>query len=108
MEITKHEKILRHDSTALLVVDIQERILKVINEFERVVENSLKLIKGFQILELPVLYTEQYPKGLGPTVSELREVLVGSPVEKTTFSCSGAKRLFPNLIESDITVPIFS
>jgi hypothetical protein len=68
MEIKRHEKILKRNSTVLLVVDIQERILKVINEWERVVENSIKLIKGFQILNLPVLHTEQYPKGLGPTV----------------------------------------
>jgi nicotinamidase-related amidase len=102
VEITRHEKILKQDSTALLVIDIQERILKVINEYERVVDNSLKLIKGFKILELPVLYTEQYPKGLGPTVSDLMEVLDTSAVEKTTFSCSGADNLFPTLINSGI------
>jgi nicotinamidase-related amidase len=102
MEISRHEKILKQDSTALLVIDIQERILKVINEYERVVENSLKLIKGFQILELPVMYTEQYPKGLGPTVSELKEVLGTVALEKTTFSCSGADNLFPTLINSGI------
>jgi len=102
MEITRHEKILKQDSTALLVIDIQERILKVINEYERVVENSLKLIKGFQILELPVMYTEQYPKGLGPTTSELKKVLSTVAVEKTTFSCSGADNLFPTLINSGI------
>lgn len=102
MEITRHEKILKQDSTALLVIDIQERILKVINEYERVVDNSLKLIKGFKILEMPVLYTEQYPKGLGSTVSDLLEVLGAGAVEKTTFSCSGADNLFPTLINSGI------
>lgn len=102
MEIRRHEKILKRDSTALLVIDIQERILKVINENERVVDNALKLIKGFQILELPVLYTEQYPKGLGPTVSVLKEALGTSAAVKTTFSCSGADNLFPTLINSDL------
>lgn len=102
MEIRRHEKILKRDSTALLVIDIQERILKVINENKRVVDNALKLIKGFQILELPVLYTEQYPKGLGPTVSVLKEALGTSAAVKTTFSCSGADNLFPTLINSDL------
>ena len=102
MDIVRHEKILKQDSTALLVIDIQERILKVINEYERVVENATKLIKGFQILELPVFYTEQYPKGLGPTVVELKEVLNTNVIEKTTFSCSGADNLFSTLINSDI------
>ena len=102
MEITRHEKILKQDSTALLVIDIQERILKVINEYERVVDNSLKLINGFKILEMPVLYTEQYPKGLGSTVSDLLEVLGTGAVEKTTFSCSGADNLFSTLINSGI------
>jgi len=102
MEIRRHEKILRRDSTALLIIDIQEKILKVINESELVVENSIKLIKGFQIFKLPVLYTEQYPKGLGPTVIEIKEVLGTSATVKTTFSCSGADNLFPTLINSDI------
>lgn len=103
MEIKRHEKILKRDSTALLVIDIQERIIKVINEYERVVDNSIKLIKGFQILKLPVIHTEQYPKGLGPTVEKIGSVLGSSAAVKTTFSCSGADNLFSTLIKSDLS-----
>jgi nicotinamidase-related amidase len=103
MEIKRHEKILKRNSTVLLVVDIQERIIKVINEWERVIENSIKLIKGFQILNLPVLHTEQYPKGLGPTFTSISEVLGATAALKTTFSCSGADNLFHTLIKSDLS-----
>ncbi len=102
-EIKRHDKILKRNSTALLVIDIQEKIMKVINESDRVVENSIKLIKGFQILNLPVIHTEQYPKGLGHTVGKINEVLDASPALKTTFSCSGADNLFPALIKSDLS-----
>lgn len=99
----KHERVLIKENSALLVIDIQERILPVIFEFERVVQNSIKLIKGFKILDLPVYYTEQYPKGLGPTASAVKEVLIESiSVEKMSFSCSGAPGLFEDLKQRKI------
>lgn len=99
----KHERVLSRQKSALLVIDIQERILPVIFEYERVVQNSIKLIKGFKILELPVYYTEQYPKGLGPTTSAVKEVLNESiAIEKMSFSCSGAPGLFEELKKKKI------
>jgi nicotinamidase-related amidase len=99
----KHERVLRREKSALLVIDIQERILPVIFEFERVVQNSIKLIKGFKTLGLPVYFTEQYPKGLGPTSSALKEALEDSKaVEKMSFSCSGAPGLFEELKQKKI------
>ena len=65
--MNRHPKILHIENAALLVIDIQERILPVIFEHERVVDNALKLINGFKILNVPAYFTEQYPKGLGPT-----------------------------------------
>lgn len=103
MEIKKYPTALVRRNTALIVIDIQEKILKVINEFERVVDNSLKLIKGFKILNIPIYFTEQYPKGLGPTIAEIRDELKNNPIEKMTFSCSGAGDLFKELIDNDIS-----
>ncbi len=76
------------DDTALLVVDLQERLLPVIHDHERVVEQCGKLIDGAKALGLPVLATEQYPKGLGPTVEAIRERLedVACIEEKLKFS----------------------
>lgn len=94
----RHSRILKKDNSALLVIDIQERILPVIFEGGRVVQNSIKLIKGFKTLNLPVYYTEQYPKGLGPTSSIVKEALESAnAVEKMSFSCAGAPGLFDEL-----------
>lgn len=99
----KHSKLLQKENTALLIIDIQERILPVIFENERVVQNTLKLIKGFQILNLPIYYTEQYPKGLGPTENRIKEVLMNSNYyEKLSFSCYGAGNLFEEMKNKEI------
>jgi nicotinamidase-related amidase len=94
-EEKRFNKLLKTEKTCLLIIDIQKRILPVIKDYELVVENTLKLIKGFKAMGLPIYYTEQYPKGLGPTeeqiVNELDEI---KPIEKMTFSCSGAGELF--------------
>ena len=94
----RNPKILLREKTVLLVIDIQERILPVILDYERVVENTLKLINGFKILGLPIFYTEQYPKGLGPTESTIKAALGrDEAIQKMTFSCYGAGNLFADL-----------
>jgi len=94
-EIKRYFKLLQPDRTALLIIDIQERILPVINNHQMVVDNTLKLIRGFSVLSLPIYYTEQYPKGLGPTVRSIAEALGDlKPFDKMSFSCSGAGNLF--------------
>ncbi len=96
--MNRHPRILQRENAALLVIDIQERILPVILESERVVENTLKLINGFKILSVPIYYTEQYPKGLGPTESKIKSSLGNAEaIQKMTFSCSGASGLFQDL-----------
>jgi nicotinamidase-related amidase len=76
------------ENTVLLLIDFQERLFPVMYEKEKLLRNVLKLIKGIQVLEVPVIVTEQYPKGLGPTIPEIKELLPGvKPVEKTCFSC---------------------
>lgn len=90
--------ILKKETTALIIIDMQERILPVIRNFETVVDNTIKLIKGFKFLNLPVYYTEQYPKGLGHTSQKILDELSGlKAVQKLSFSCSGAVKLFDEL-----------
>jgi nicotinamidase-related amidase len=73
--------------TALLVVDIQERLLPSIWEDQRVLRECVRLVHGANLLGLPVLVTEQYRQGLGPTVAEVASLLPGiDPVQKTAFS----------------------
>lgn len=88
----------------LLVVDIQERLLPSIFEKERVVRNSVLLIRGMRILGRPILVTEQYPKGIGPTVPEIASAIQGfKPLEKVAFSAVGASGFDHAFAEMDAT-----
>ena len=90
--------ILKKETTALLIIDMQERILPFIRNYESVLENTIKLIKGFKTMQLPIYFTEQYPKGLGPTSQIILNELEGySAYQKMSFSCSGAENLFDEL-----------
>jgi len=94
-EVKRFSKLLKPEKTALLIIDIQERILPVINNHHLVVDNTVKLIKGFKVLGLPIYFTEQYPKGLGPTTRTILDELGDiKPFDKMSFSCSGAGELF--------------
>jgi nicotinamidase-related amidase len=96
--IKRFDRLLVAERAALLIIDIQERIIRVINEYETVIENTIKLIKGFKTLQIPIYYTEQYPKGLGPTVEAIQTELSGkTAIQKLSFSCSGADDLFIDL-----------
>lgn len=77
---------------ALVVVDIQEKLLPPIFEKERLVRNSQLLIRLAGILQLPVLLTTQYCKGLGPVVAEIASLLPAAKVmDKLEFSCFGSQ-----------------
>ncbi|MDP2366570.1 MAG: isochorismatase family protein, partial [Ignavibacteria bacterium] len=90
--------ILKKETTALIIIDLQERILPVIRNYETVLENTIKLIKGFKAMQLPIYFTEQYPKGLGPTSQKILDELQGySAIQKMSFSCFGAENLFDEL-----------
>jgi nicotinamidase-related amidase len=80
--------------TALLVIDVQDKLLPVILNQEAMVRNIAFLIDGARLLDIPVTATEQYPKGLGPTTAELAKRLPERP-DKTAFSCCA----IPSVIE---------
>ncbi|GMU58481.1 MAG: hypothetical protein AMXMBFR34_02440 [Myxococcaceae bacterium] len=74
---------------ALLVIDLQERLAAAMapERLERVVNRAKAAIEGAKALALPLAITEQYPKGLGPTLKPIAEAIPGfSPVEKSEFS----------------------
>lgn len=84
---------LQRDDSLLVVIDVQERLLPVIHDGDRIVQNIDRLIRGMHLLDVPVVLTEQYVKGLGPTVEPLRITLGDTsgyePIEKMCFSSSG-------------------
>ncbi len=85
----------RAGDSVLVIVDVQQRLAAAMVPAEReaVIRNSRILLQSAACLGIPALLTEQYPKGLGPTVAELAEALpAGTPrLEKTCFSCAGAE-----------------
>lgn len=82
---------LEAEHCALLVVDIQEKLLPPIFNNEQLVKNSQLLIRLAKILSIPVMATTQYKKGLGTTVPELASLLEGTPtIDKLEFSCFGS------------------
>ena len=75
-------------NTVLVAIDFQERLFPVMHDKEKLLRNVVKLIKGARVLEIPIILTEQYPKGLGPTIPEIKELLSDvKPIEKVCFSC---------------------
>ena len=83
---------LEPDQCALLVIDIQEKLLPPIWEKERMVRNSQFLIRLANILKIPALVTTQYMKGLGNTLPEIASLLPDTPpVDKLMFSCFGSE-----------------
>lgn len=91
------------DEVALIVVDMQEKLFPAIEGKEKVLENSLRVIEFCKRLEIPILVTEQYPKGLGETVPEVKQALGDHylPIPKTVFSCFGEPAFVDALRELD-------
>ena len=88
----------RRELSTLLVIDVQERLLPHIEDRDNVVKHCGRIIQSAGILGVPTVCTEQYPRGLGPTVAPLRELLGDAPVrEKLAFSCCGAEGLTDDL-----------
>jgi nicotinamidase-related amidase len=94
------ERLTRRNS-GLLVVDVQERLVPAITDHEQLVWNTRRLLDGARLFAIPCQGTEQYPAGLGPTVSPLAERLGDMPAKKD-FSACGCDTLPHAWIESGI------
>jgi nicotinamidase-related amidase len=84
----KHSKyFLNKEDAVLLLIDLQEKLMPVISSQDTVSKNVNTLIKAAQIMEIPIVLTEQYPKGLGTTLREIKQNAEGFRyVEKVQFS----------------------
>lgn len=82
--------LLRLEKSCLLIVDVQSRLLPAMTDPSSVVDNSRVLMQSAARLEVPILVSEQYPRGIGHTVPELADLLpAGGVIEKLHFSCMG-------------------
>ena len=90
-----------HQRSQLLIIDIQERLFAAMPEkpAQKVLRNTKILLEASQLLSVPILRTEQYPKGLGATHDELQDALPedNTAFEKTCFSSCGAEGIEPLL-----------
>lgn len=111
-------KLLGTDKSLLLIIDLQEKLLKAQHNKDKIQKNAVILSKAAKILGLPVIVSEQYPQGLGPTISEIRENLPEKAkyYEKKSFSCctnaafdvllkeTGRKQVIVSGVESHVCV----
>ena len=94
-----HPNVIDPEQVFLLVVDLQEGYRKALHEWERTIARACVLIRGARVLDLPVLYTEQYPKGVGHTAPEVLDALGDAErFEKMSLSALGAPGL-PDAIQ---------
>src|SRR5690625_2217104 len=85
---------LKIDDTALILIDYQGKLASIMHKSEELLTNLISLIKGVQMLEVPIIWLEQYPKGLGPTVDVIKQLLDVNhqPIAKMCFSsCQSIK-----------------
>ncbi len=99
--ICRSSELMCRSDSALLVVDVQEKLIPAIIAAVRIVWNVRRLIEGAKLLGLPAVATEQYPQGLGPTVPELASLLKSRPA-KLSFSCRELPALFADLRQRNI------
>jgi nicotinamidase-related amidase len=94
---------LDRERAALVVIDVQEAFRPAVLDFEQVAASVSVLVRGARVLGLPVLVTEQYPKGLGHTVREVAEHLDGvQPLEKVCFSAVDAEGFRDSLARDQV------
>ncbi len=79
---------LKTDEVVFVLVDIQEKLARVMHDKDQFLHNAEVLVKGLKVLDVPIIWMEQNPKGIGPTVSQLAEHLTdNTPISKMSFSC---------------------
>jgi nicotinamidase-related amidase len=83
------------DETALIVIDYQEKLVPVMNNYLEFVHNSAILLKGIIKLDVPVIMTQQYTRGLGETIPDIRNI-EGMPdaFDKIAFSCMADEAIY--------------
>ena len=80
------------DKTALLIIDVQGKLAQLMHDKKALFDNLGRIVRGVKTLEIPILWAEQNPEGLGPTIPAIAEQLPElDPIAKTSFSCCGSE-----------------
>ena len=97
---TAEEALLSKDETALIIIDVQEKLFEKVEDKNRIADNICRLIRFANILGIPIILTEQYPEGLGPTIHRIRDLIPNvKPIEKIEFSCMASREFRRRLSE---------
>ena len=89
--MASESKLLDRTSAALVIIDLQAKLVPAIFESERVIRNADRLLRLAEILQIPTVLTTQNAAGLGETVSEIKVLAAGvEPIDKTSFGCFGS------------------
>ena len=99
--LPRSSELMSRNDSALLVVDVQEKLIPLIKDHQQLVWNAGRLLEGAEVLGIPARACEQYPAKLGPTVEELNQRLKEIPA-KLTFSCAECVELFESLSEQGV------
>jgi nicotinamidase-related amidase len=99
--VSRSSELMSRRDTAVLVIDVQEKLTPAICQSARVVWNVRRLIDAAALLGIPVAASEQYPQGLGPTVAELASRLPQRPA-KRCFSCRELAAVFTDLRSQNV------
>ena len=85
---------LRDQDCVIVLIDVQGKLAELMYEKQQLYRQLQILLRGARLLDVPVLWLEQYPRGLGPTVPEIAALLEGldGPIDKTCFSACGSER----------------
>ncbi len=106
----RSSQLINSDDTALVIVDMQEKLLPIVKQADQILANVQCLVATAEILDVATIATEQYPKGLGPTVESLAKAIrrvsgkwlpAGLPA-KTMFSCRECESVFKQLQAQDV------
>jgi nicotinamidase-related amidase len=91
---------LNRETTQLILIDFQEKLFQAMHERDMLLRQMRQMLQGARELGLPVVWAEQYPEGLGPTLAAIADLLVGlRPIAKRTFSCCA----HPPLLEAIVS-----
>ena len=98
--LRKTKEMLQIHNCCLVVVDVQGKLAQLMLDKQALFKNIQILIKAAKILDIPILWCQQCPDSLGPTVPEIAELLADNePIDKAAFSCCGSKRFNARLNE---------
>jgi nicotinamidase-related amidase len=91
------------ENTVALMIDIQEKLFPLVAERDQLLKRSTILIQGLKIFGIPLIATQQYSRGLGETINDIRSLIKSfSPIDKLAFSCCGEPNFMNKISNTEI------